>query len=76
MTLHTTEPGLQFYSGNFLDGSLVGHDGEAYGRGAAICLEPQHSPDSPHRTDWPTTLLRPGQVYRSTSVYTFGATAS
>jgi aldose 1-epimerase len=76
MTLHTSEPGLQFYSGNFLDGSLVGHDGEAYGRGAAICLEPQHSPDSPHRTDWPTTLLRPGQVYRSTSVYTFGATAS
>ena len=76
MTLHTSEPGLQFYAGNFLDGSLVGHDGEAYGRGAAICLEPQHSPDSPHRADWPTTLLRPGQVYRSTSVYTFGATAS
>ena len=76
MTLHTSEPGLQFYAGNFLDGSLVGHDGEAYGRGAAICLEPQHSPDSPHRADWPTTLLRPGQVYRSTSVYTFGAAAS
>jgi len=76
MTLHTTEPGLQFYSGNFLDGSLVGHDGEAYGRGTAICLEPQHSPDSPHRADWPTTLLQPGQVYRSTSVYTFGAAAS
>jgi aldose 1-epimerase len=76
MTLHTTEPGLQFYAGNFLDGSLVGHDGEAYGRGAAICLEPQHGPDSPHRADWPTTLLRPGQVYRNTSVYTFGAAAS
>ena len=76
MTLHTSEPGLQFYAGNFLDGSLVGHDGEAYGRGTAVCLEPQHSPDSPHRADWPTTLLRPGQVYRSTSVYTFGAAAS
>ncbi len=76
MTLHTTEPGLQFYAGNFLDGSLVGHGGEAYGRGAAVCLEPQHGPDSPHRADWPTTLLRPGQVYRSTSVYTFGAAAS
>ena len=73
MTLHTTEPGLQFYSGNFLDGTLVGHDAEVYGPGAAICLEPQHSPDSPHHADWPSTLLRPGQVYRSCSVYTFTA---
>ena len=72
MTLHTTEPGLQFYSGNFLDGSLVGHGGEAYRRGDAICLEPQRSPDSPHHADWPSTLLRPGEVYRSRSVYTFG----
>jgi len=71
MTLHTTEPALQFYSGNFLDGTLIGHDGEAYERGAALCLEPQHSPDSPHHADWPSTILRPGQTYRSTSVYTF-----
>ena len=76
MTLHTTEPALQFYSGNFLDGSLVGHGGEAYQRGDAICLEPQHSPDSPHHADWPTTLLRPGETYRSSSVYTFGLTSS
>jgi len=76
MTLHTTEPALQFYSGNFLDGSLVGHGGETYRRGDAICLEPQHSPDSPHHADWPTTLLRPGETYRSTSVYTFGSTSS
>jgi aldose 1-epimerase len=76
MTLHTTEPALQFYSGNFLDGSLVGHGGETYQRGDAICLEPQHSPDSPHHADWPTTLLRPGQVYRSSSVYAFGLTSS
>jgi aldose 1-epimerase len=76
MTLHTTEPALQFYSGNFLDGSLVGHGGETYQRGDALCLEPQHSPDSPHHADWPTTLLRPGQTYRSSSVYTFGLTSS
>ena len=73
MELHTTEPALQFYSGNFLDGNLVGHDSEAYRRGDAICLEPQHSPDSPHHADWPTTVLRPGEVYRSTSVYKFTA---
>ena len=73
MTLHTTEPGLQFYSGNFLDGSLRGHGGEVYQRGAAICLEPQHAPDSPHHPEWPSTVLRPGQTYRSTSVYTFTA---
>ena len=73
MELHTTEPALQFYSGNFLDGNLVGHDSETYRRGDAICLEPQHSPDSPHHADWPTTVLRPGEVYRSTSVYKFTA---
>ena len=71
LALHTTEPGLQFYSGNFLDGTLVGHENEAYPKGSAICLEPQHSPDSPHHSEWPTTVLRPGEVYRSTSVYTF-----
>ncbi len=73
MELHTTEPALQFYSGNFLDGTLVGHDSEAYQRGDAICLEPQHSPDSPHHADWPTTVLRPGEIYRSRSIYRFTA---
>ena len=71
MTLHTTEPGVQFYSGNFLDGSLRGHGDEVYRRGDAICLEPQHSPDSPHHPEWPSTVLRPGETYRSRSVYTF-----
>ena len=71
MTLHTTEPGVPFYSGNFLDGSLRGHGDEAYRRGDAICLEPQHSPDSPHHPEWPSTVLRPGGTYRSSSVYTF-----
>ena len=73
MELHTTEPALQFYSGNFLDGSLAGHGGEILQRGAAVCLEPQHSPDSPHHDDWPSTVLRPGQAYRSCSVYRFFA---
>ncbi len=72
MTLHTTEPAIQFYSGNFLDGTLRGTDGEVYERGAAICLEPQHSPDSPHHAEWASTVLRPGETYRSSSVYTFG----
>jgi aldose 1-epimerase len=72
LELHSTEPAVQFYSGNFLDGTLVGHDAETYQRGSAICLEPQHSPDSPHHADWPGTLLRPGQAYRSCSVYRFG----
>lgn len=73
MELHTTEPGLQFYSGNNLDGTLRGHDSEVYERNCAICLEPQHSPDSPHHADWPSTVLRPGQTYRSCSVYRFTA---
>jgi aldose 1-epimerase len=76
MELHTTEPGLQFYSGNFLDGSLRGPGGVVYERGAGLCLEPQHSPDSPHHADWPSTLLRPGQVYRSSTVCRFGVDAA
>ena len=66
---------MQFYSGNFLDGTLHGHGGVPIGRNAAVCLEPQHSPDSPHHPEWPTTVLRPGEVYRSSSVYRFGVTA-
>ena len=73
LELRTTEPAIQFYSGNFLDGTLRGHGGTAYGRRSAVCLEPQHAPDSPHHADWPSTILRPGEVYRSRSVYTFGA---
>ncbi len=73
LELHSTEPAIQFYSGNFLDGSLRGHAEEVYERGSAICLEPQHSPDSPHHPDWPSTLLRPGERYASSSVYVFKA---
>jgi len=72
LALHTTEPGLQFYSANHLDGSLLGHGGEPLARHSALCLEPQHSPDSPHHPEWPSTVLRPGEVYRSRSIYVFG----
>jgi aldose 1-epimerase len=67
----TTEPGLQFYSGNFLDGSLVGTSGRMYRQGDAFCLETQHFPDSPNHANFPSTVLRPGQVFNSTTVYSF-----
>lgn len=69
----TTEPGVQFYSGNFLDGSLVGKAGQAYPRRSGFCLETQHFPDSPNRPEFPSTILQPGEVYRSTTVYRFSA---
>jgi len=69
----TTEPGLQLYSGNFLDGTVVGRGGRAYGRRAGLCLETQHFPDSPNRPGFPGTLLRPGRPLRSTTVFRFSA---
>ncbi|MFI5818090.1 aldose epimerase family protein [Streptomyces rishiriensis] len=72
LTIATTEPGLQFYSGNFLDGSLVGPGGRTYRQGDALCLETQHYPDSPNRPEFPSTVLRPGEVYRTTTVHSFG----
>jgi aldose 1-epimerase len=68
----TTEPGLQLYSGNFLDGSIVGKSGRAYGRRGGLCLEAQRFPDSPNRPEFPSAVLRPGQAYRQTTVYRFG----
>jgi aldose 1-epimerase len=67
----TTEPGLQFYSGNFLDGTLVGTGGRVYRQGDALCLETQHFPDSPNQPAFPSTVLRPGQTYRTTTVHSF-----
>lgn len=67
----TTEPGVQFYSGNFLDGSLLGKNGHAYERRSGFCLETQHFPDSPNQPSFPSVVLRPGQTYRSTTVYRF-----
>ncbi len=71
MEVYTTEPGLQFYSGNFLDGSAVGKNGTVYGYRHGLCLETQHFPDSPNRPDFPSVLLHPGEVYTSTTVYKF-----
>jgi aldose 1-epimerase len=72
MDVETTEPGIQFYSGNFLDGSLVGANGRAYRQGDGLCLETQHFPDSPNHPEFPSTDLRPGQVFASTTLYRFG----
>ena len=69
----TTEPGLQFYSGNFLDGTIKGKGGHVYGHRAALCLETQHYPDSPNQKNFPSTILQPGKVYTSRTVWTFSA---
>ncbi|MFC5497321.1 aldose epimerase family protein [Caenimonas terrae] len=71
MEILTTEPGLQFYSGNFLDGTLAGANGQAIRQGDGLCLETQHFPDSPNRPDFPSTVLHPGQLYASTTVHRF-----
>lgn len=71
MEVLTSEPALQFYSGNFLDGTLVGAEGVTYRQGDGLCLETQHYPDSPNHADFPTTTLRPGATYRSTTTYRF-----
>jgi aldose 1-epimerase len=70
MEVLTTEPGLQFYTGNFLDGTLQGK-GRVYGRRSAFCMETQHFPDSPNKPAFPSTVLTPGSVYRTTTVYRF-----
>lgn len=68
----TEEPAIQFYGGNFLDGRLIGKSGKAYTHRSGLCLETQHSPDSPNRPEWPTTTLRPGEKYDTTTIYKFG----
>jgi len=71
MEVHTTEPGVQFYSGNFLDGTLRGKGGVVYGKHHGFCLETQHFPDSPNQPQFPSTVLRPGQKYATTTVHKF-----
>jgi aldose 1-epimerase len=68
----TTEPGLQVYSGNFLDGTVTGKGGTRYGHRSALCLEPQHFPDAPNQPHFPSTVLRPGERFSSRTVYAFG----
>jgi aldose 1-epimerase len=68
----TTEPGIQFYSGNFLDGTITGKAGHVYQRRSGFCLETQHYPDSPNHPNFPSTILRPRQRYDSRTIFTFG----
>jgi aldose 1-epimerase len=71
LSVWTTEPGIQFYSGNFLDGTLVGTSGRMYRQGDGLALETQHYPDSPNHANFPSTVLRPGQVYSTQTIYEF-----
>jgi aldose 1-epimerase len=73
MEISTTEPGIQFYTGNFLDGTIIGKGGKVYKKHYGFCLETQHYPDSPNHANFPSTILRPGQVYRSLTVHKFYA---
>jgi aldose 1-epimerase len=73
MEVWTTEPGLQFYGGNFLEGKDIGKDGTAYPFRSAFCLETQHFPDSPNHPNFPSTVLEPGQTYQSRTIYRFGS---
>jgi len=74
MDVLTTEPGVQFYTSNFLDGTLIGKDGVVYGRRHGLCLECQHFPDSPNKPQFPSTVIKRGQQYTQTTVYRFSAT--
>lgn len=73
MEVWTTEPAIQFYTGNFLDGSFMGKNRVTYGKRAAFCLETQHYPDSPNHPQFPSTVLRPGQSFQSQTIYRFSA---
>lgn len=73
MEILTTEPGLQFYSGNFLDGTIRGKGGTVYQKHQGLCLETQRYPDSIHRPDWPSVVLRPGETYRHLMIHRFAA---
>ena len=73
LTVSTTQPGVQFYTGNFLvDGAITGTGGQKYLRRGAFCLETQHFPDSPNHPAFPTTLLKPGETMHSTTIFAFG----
>ena len=71
MDVWTTEPGMQFYTGNFLDNTITGKGGWTYAFRNGFCMEPQHYPDSPNQASFPTTVLKPGQIYKNTIIYKF-----
>jgi len=72
LTVYTNEPGIQVYSGNFLDGKVTGKKGIVYKQRVGLCLETQHYPDSPNKPQWPSVVVRPGQTYTSHCIYKFG----
>ena len=72
MCVYTTQPGIQFYTGNFLDGTLVGKNGVRYEKHAGLCLETQNFPDSPNHDRFPSTELQPGATYQQSTTYCFG----
>jgi aldose 1-epimerase len=72
LSIMTTQPGIQFYTGNQLDGSIAGKSERRYSKHAGFCLEPQRFPDTPNHTEFPSAVLRPGDVYREISIYRFG----
>lgn len=72
MEVMTTEPGVQFYTGNFLDGTIKGKGGQVYARRSGFCLETQHFPDSPNKPEFPSAALKPGETYRTATVFKFG----
>jgi aldose 1-epimerase len=72
MTIYTDQPGVQFYAGNFLDGSFLGKGGIAYPKRSGLCFETQHYPDSPNQPAFPSTTLRPGETYTTSTIYQFG----
>lgn len=72
LEVYTNEPGIQVYTGNFLDGTVTGKKGIVYNQRTGICLETQHYPDSPNKPEWPSVILEPGKVYQSTCIYKFG----
>jgi len=71
LEIYTTEPAIQFYSGNFLDGNITGKQGRVYKKRYGFCLETQHFPDSPNKPQFPSTILRPGQKYTHLTVHKF-----
>ena len=72
LEVYTSEPGIQVYTGNFLDGTVKGKHGITYQKHASICLETQKYPDTPNKPEWPSALLRPGERYTSHCIYKFG----
>jgi aldose 1-epimerase len=76
MEVLTTEPGVQFYTANNLDGRIRGKGGKVYNRRSALCLETQHLPDSPNKPNFPSVVLKPGAQYQTTTVYRFSSSAS